>query len=123
LIQFDVAVRAREQAEDQLSSNVRRSLRNIQAALDSFNIQTVAVDLAEKRVESTTDLYNAGRVEAFDKLDAQNSLLGAQLDRNAAIVSYAIARLQLMNDLEAIRLEPQGLRFDLALPMPSDTAE
>ena len=55
----------------------------------------------------------------LDKLDAQDSLLSAQLNRNAAIVDYAIARLQLMNDLEAIRLSPQGLRFDLKLPMPA----
>ncbi|MCK5944112.1 MAG: TolC family protein [Planctomycetes bacterium] len=119
LITFDQTLRAREQAEDQLSASVRRSLRNIQAALDSFEIQTVAVDLARQRVEATTDLYAAGRVPALDKLDAQDSLLSAQLNRNAAIVDYAIARLQLMNDLEAVRLDPQGLRFDLTLPMPA----
>lgn len=119
LITFDRAIRTREQTADTLTANVRRSLRNIQASLDSFKIQTVAVELAEQRVEATTDLYAAGRVPALDKLDAQDSLLQAQLSRNAAIVAYAIARLQLMNDLEAISLQPQGLRFDLNLPMPS----
>lgn len=119
LITFDQTLRAREQSEDQLTANVRSSLRNIQTAFDSYRIQTVAVELAEKRVEATTDLYDAGRVQAFDKLDAQNSLLSAQLNRNAAIVSYAIARLNLMNDLEAVRLDPQGLRFDQALPLPT----
>ena len=76
-------------------------------------------DLAEQRVEATTDLYAANRVAALDKLDAQDSLLSAQLNRNSAIVNYAIARLQFMNDLEAIRLSAQGLRFDLNLPMPA----
>ena len=119
LITFDRTLRAREQAEDQRTAAVRRSLRNIQAALDSYKIQKFAVDLAEQRVEATTDLYAANRVAALDKLDAQDSLLSAQLNRNAAIVDYAIARLQLMNDLEAVRLSPQGLRFDLQLPMPA----
>ena len=119
LITFDRTLRAREQAEDQRTAAVRRSLRNIQAALDSYKIQKFAVDLAAQRVEATTDLYAADRVPALDKLDAQDSLLSAQLNRNAAIVDYAIARLQLMNDLEAIRLSPQGLRFDLSLPMPA----
>lgn len=123
LITFDQTLRAREQAEDQLTSSVRRSLRDIQAALDTFQIQTVAVDLAGQRVEATTDLYGAGRVQALDKLDAQDSFLQAQLNRNAAIVDYAIARLQLMNNLEAIRLQPQGLRFDMKLPMPSSATE
>lgn len=123
LITFDQALRAREQAEDQLTANVRRSLRDIQAALDTFQIQTVAVKLNEQRVEATTDLFGAGRVPALDKLDAQDSFLQAQLSRNAAIVDYAIARLQLMNNLEAIRLQPQGLRFDMTLPMPPSAAE
>ena len=123
LITFDQTLRAREQAEDQLTANVRRSLRDIQAALDTFQIQTVAVELAGQRVEATTDLYGAGRVQALDKLDAQDSFLQAQLNRNAAIVDYAIARLQLMNNLEAIRLQPQGLRFDMKLPMPTSATE
>jgi outer membrane protein TolC len=123
LITFDQTLRAREQAEDQLTASVRRSLRDIQTALVTFQIQSLAVELAKERVEATTDLYDAGRVEAFDKLDAQNAFLGAQLDSNAAIVAYAIARLQLMNNLEAIRLKPEGLQFDMTLPMPTTATE
>ncbi len=124
LISFDVAVRAREQSEDQIAADVRSSLRDIQSAIDSYRIQSVAVELAAQRVEATTDLYAAGRVQALEKLDAQDALLQAQLDRTASIVDYAIARLELMNNLEAIALEPQGLRFDPALPMPPQkTAE
>ena len=122
LITFDQAIRAREQNEDQLTASVRAALRNIQAALVSYQIQSEAVALAEQRVEATTALYDAGRVQALEKLDAQSSLLSAQLSRNTAIVDYAIARLALMNNLEAITLEPSGLRFDLALPMPQAKA-
>jgi len=118
LITFDQAIRAREQNEDQLTANVRSALRNIQAALVTYEIQQQAVVLGEQRFEATTDLYDAGRVQALEKLDAQRSLLNAQLSRNSAIVDYAIARLALMNNLEAITLEPHGLRFDLDLPMP-----
>lgn len=123
IITFDQTLRAREQAEDNLTASVRRSLRDIQAAYDTFLIEGNAVELAQQRVEATTDLYGAGRVPALDKLDAQDSFLAAQLNRNDAIVNYAIARLQLMNNLEAIRLQPQGLRFDMTLPMPAAAAE
>jgi outer membrane protein TolC len=124
LITFDQAVRAREQAEDQLTANVRSALRDIQAALMSYQIQSQAVTLSAERAESTTELYAAGRGTALDKLDAVSDLLSAQLLRNAAIVDYAIARLALMNNLEAITLEPHGLRFDFELPMPQNkTAE
>lgn len=124
LITFDQAIRAREQSEDQLAFNVRNSMRNIQAALQTYRIQSTAVEVAESRVEATTDLYDAGRIQVLEKLDAQRSLLNAQLARNAAIVEFSIARLQLMNDLEAIRLMPQGFRFDTSLPLPqAKTAE
>jgi len=118
LISFDVALRSREQSGDQLAADVRASLRNIQSATDSHRIQTMAVELAAKRVEATTELYAANRVTAFEKLDAQDDLLQAQLNLTAAIVEYAVARLQLMLDLEAVSLEPKGLRFDPALPLP-----
>jgi len=118
LISFDAAIRAREQSADQIAADVRSALRNIQAATDTYRIQTVAVDLAKQRVDATTDLYAAGREEALELLDAQDSLLRAQLDLTRATVDHAIARLSLMNNLEAIRLEAQGLQFDLTLPMP-----
>lgn len=118
LISFDVAVRAREQSEDQIAADVRTSLRNIQSSINSYKIQEEAVALAAKRVEATTDLFAAGRVAALEKIDAQDALLQAQLQLTASIVDYANARLELINDLEALRLEPKGLRFDPALPLP-----
>ncbi len=121
LINFDVAIRAREQAQDSIAANVRAALRNIQAALESYNIQKRAVELAQQRVEATTDLYAAGRVQALEKLDAQDALLRSQLDVNAAIVSYSVARLQLLNELQGIVLQPAGLQFDRTLPIPHPT--
>jgi outer membrane protein TolC len=122
VIAFDQSIRAREQSEDQVAADVRASLRNIQSALDSHRIQTLAVELATQRVDAQNDLYLAGRVEARELLDAKDALLRAQLDLTAATVDYAIARLQLMSDLEAIALAPTGLRFDLGLPMPQSRA-
>jgi outer membrane protein TolC len=118
LISFDAAVRARELSEDQITADVRSSLRNMQSAIDSYRIESVAVELAEQRVDATTELYAAGRLQAFDKLDAQDSLLRSRLNLTAAIVDFHVAKLQLMNDLEAITLEATGLRYDPALPMP-----
>jgi outer membrane protein TolC len=122
LISLDVAIRTREASEDQIAAEVRTALRNIQSAYDSYQIQVQAVRLAAQRVEATTDLYEAARVAALEKLDAQDSLLQAQLQLSAAIVNYAVARLELMRDIESIALEPKGLRFDFALPMPTARA-
>jgi outer membrane protein TolC len=118
LINFDAALRAREQSADQIATDVRGDLRNIQSAYDTYRIQVLAVQLADQRVDATQELYAAGRVQAIDTLDALSSQLQAQLDLAKAIVDYSVARLSLMRDLEAIALEPKGLRFDPALPMP-----
>lgn len=118
LITFDANIRAREQSEDQIGSDVRTALRNIQGAMDTYHIQDRAVELANQRVEAETELYAAGRAAARELLEAKDAQLQAQLDRTAAIVDYAIARLDLLNNLDAIALEPSGLRFDLTLPLP-----
>ena len=118
MITLEVNIRSREQSQDNVASQIRAALRNIQTAFDSYVIQVEAEKVASLRVESTTELYSAGRTNALDVLDAKDSLLAAQLSLTQAIVTYAIARIQLLRDLEGLRLEPQGLRFDPALEVP-----
>jgi len=57
--------------------------------------------------------------EARDVLEAQDALLDARLLLSAALVDYAISRLDLMRDLEALAIEPKGLRYDRSLPIPT----
>lgn len=123
LIALDAQIRAREQSEDSIASAIRTALRDISSAYQRFQIQTQSLRLAELRVEFTKLMYDSGRVQAFDVLDAKNSLLSAQLAVTAATVQYSIARLELLRDLEGITMEPKGLRFDPALPLPSASAE
>ena len=112
------------ETEDVIAADVRSSLRNIQSAFETYQIQLQQLDLNRDRVVATEELYNAGRNEARDLLDAKRGLLNARLALTEATVQYANARLQLMNDLEAIALEPKGLRFDPALKIPQlNTAE
>lgn len=118
LISFDQAIRAREQAEDQITQAIRVELRDIQNAYDRYRIQQQALLLSNKRVEATNDLYAAGRADALERINALDDQLNTQLQLNRAIVDSSIARLQLVRDLEAIMFEPKGLRFDPALPLP-----
>ncbi|GAB4163046.1 MAG: TolC family protein [Planctomycetota bacterium] len=118
LIALDAAIRSRESAEDSIATEIRAALRNIKSAYDSYVIQVDALKLAETRVESTSELYQAGRASALDVLDAKDSKLATQLRLTSAAVDYAVARLELLRDLEGLALEPKGLRFDPALPLP-----
>lgn len=119
LISLDSAIRAREQAEDRIKSEIRDDLRTIQATRLQYNVDVISLQLAERRVESTRDLYDAGRVGQIDVNDAQDALIASQLGLAARLVSYYVSRLNLMNDLEGLMLEPRGLRFDPGLPIPN----
>lgn len=118
LIDMDVAIRSREQLEDTIKQEVREALRNIRRTAASYEIQSRALILSERRVESTRDLYAAGRSTALDLLDAQESLLQSQLQLTGALIDHAVARLNLLRDLEGLVLEPKGLRYDPGLPIP-----
>ena len=119
LISLDNAIRTREEFEDQVKFQIRNELRDISNLIRNYEIAKKGVELNARRVDSTTKLYEFGRAPALDVLDAQNDLLGAELNLTAAVVDYAIARLQLLRDLEAIRLDEKGLTIELDAPLPT----
>jgi outer membrane protein TolC len=121
LINMEAAIRSREESEDRIKLEIRDSLRNIRRTFESYRIQTGAVEVALRRVASSEALTLAGRATALDLLDAKEALLAAQLQATGALIEYAVARIELLRDLEGLVLEPKGLRFDPGLPLPSAT--
>ncbi|MBK8974497.1 MAG: TolC family protein [Planctomycetes bacterium] len=119
LISLNEAIRRREESEDRIKQQIRVALRDISTRVANYRIQQLAVELAERRVDSTRELYEANRVQALAVLDAQEALLVARIGLTGAIVDFVIARLELLRDLEAIELDSTGLRFDLDLPLPT----
>lgn len=119
IIALDNALRTREQAEDEVKQDIRNDLRNITNRIRNYEIAKLGVDLNARRVDSTSKLYEAGRAQALDVLDAQNDLLSAELQLIASVVDYAVSRLQLLLDLEAIELDPYGVTLELGLPLPT----
>lgn len=121
LISLEVAIRNREADADGIKLDVREAMRDMTRTQQSYEINKKAVLLAERRVESTNDLLAAGRGQnpVLDLLDAQSDLLNAQLSLTGALIDYTIARLVLLRDLGGLVLEPKGLRFDPALPLPT----
>jgi outer membrane protein TolC len=122
LINLDAAIRDREQAQDRVKTDVRQDMRQLRSAFETYEIQTVSVAVASRRVAQTEAFQAANRpgVETLDVLDAKESLLNAEIALTQARVNYAIARLALLQDLEALPLEPKGLRYDPGLPIPKE---
>ena len=101
--------RALSLKRDQIAANLRSDWRNLKAAEDNYRIQSVSVTLAEKRIESTELLFQAGRVAVRDVLDARNSLIQAKNSLTQALVSHRLSWLRLQYDLERLPTEPETL--------------
>lgn len=118
LISLDATMRAREQTEDSVKADIRDALRDIQRSYTSYKIQDEATRQAVVRRERAELFLEAGRGDYLTLVDAQDDLLTNQISLTGAMVNYAVARLQLLRDLEGLILEPEGLRYDPGLPLP-----
>jgi len=103
------AVRAVQEKEDEIKFQLRDELRNLLETRENYRIQTMAVDLAGKRVKSTELFLQAGRAQVRDLLDAQEALVSAQNALTSAIVNYRIAELALQRDMGVLVVDHKGL--------------
>jgi len=106
-INFEVSLRTLAIKLDGVYNEVRQSLRGLELARQSYDIQKTSVTLAEKRVEGTDLLVQAGRAEIRDLLDAQRDLLNARLALTAALVDYLSQRLGLLRDLGILNVDEE----------------
>ncbi len=115
LISLQRAERSAEAAEDNVKFDVRNSARSLELAEESFRIQQVALLLAERRVESTALLQQAGRASTRDLLESQDALLESQDGLTGALVDHEIARLQLLRDMGLLTVDQEGLSYDTSI--------
>jgi outer membrane protein TolC len=109
LINEAAAMRSRDLSEDQIRADLRDDLRLAATRRDSYTIQQDAVDLAQKRIESTSLNMEAGRADTRDLLEAQDSLLLAQNAVTSALIDYTLARLNLFLDMELLSFDKDGI--------------
>jgi outer membrane protein len=105
LIDLEASRRALNEKMDRTSLEVRDAFRGLEQAEQSYRIQERSLALAERRVESTTILQQAGRAVTRDVLDARNALVQAQNSLIQARIEYVTARLDLLLSTETLRIE------------------
>lgn len=108
LISLAKARRDYQQLRDEVVRDVREAQRQYTRAGKSYEIQQLAVELAQSRVESTLLLLDAGRAIPRDVLEAQDDLLSAQNDLAREIVAYKVASLQLARDMGILAVGDRG---------------
>jgi outer membrane protein TolC len=109
LVSFESELRNLTLRLDTLKDSIERGMRTLEQRRQNYQIQTNALALANRRVDSTTDLLQAGRAEVRDLIEAQDAQIDAQNAVTEAVVDYQEARLQLMLDVGA--LETDSPRF------------
>jgi outer membrane protein TolC len=112
LITYDVSVRAKEEAGDQIAVDLRDELRVTEERREAYKIQLSAMALAEQRVASIRLKLEAGRTDTRTLLEAERSLLDAQNAVTSALIDYNISRLALLRDLEVLRVDRGGIDID-----------
>lgn len=108
LVELTQARRAFEQQRDEVILEVTNRWRDFDRALSSYQIQKRSVDLAQKRVESTELLLNAGRAIMRDVLDAREDLLDAQNRASQALVDLRVSTLELERDMDILVVDENG---------------
>ena len=105
--------------QDTIRLTVRDAYRRLEREIVSFGIQRASLQLAEERVASTSLLLQAGRAETRDVLEAQEAANTARNAVTSSLINYAIARLELLRDIEAMRVTDEG--EIMRLPLRTET--
>jgi outer membrane protein TolC len=108
LIALDQAERGVEDLTDSIKQQVRSDWITMQEAKQSYEIQRNSVELAQRRVESTMLLLQAGRAITRDLLEAQTAWHDAENALVTALVNHTNARLALWRDIETLSVDPEG---------------
>jgi outer membrane protein TolC len=124
LVLFEAELRNFTLSLDTLKENIEKGLRTLEQRRQNYEIQTNALQLANRRVSSTTMLLEAGRAEVRDLVEAQDAQISSQNAVTAALVAYQQSRLDLLLDIGALDTEvPQfWLKDHLAAYRPARTA-
>ena len=115
LIVLERARRAAIQGADQIRADVRDGLRRLVAARQSYEIQTNAVVLADRRVESAQLNLEAGRASTRDVLEATEDLVQARNAATGSLTQYILSGLGLYRDMELVRVGGGSIEIETEL--------
>jgi hypothetical protein len=109
LIALERQQRQYELDVDFLKLQVRDAHRLLLETAERYHIQQNSLELAERRVDSTRLLLDAGRATTRDLLESQDDLLEAQNAVTTALVSHLDAKLSFFRDVGILQVRPDGM--------------
>lgn len=107
LINFERQIRNLSLALDTLHNDVGEGQRAMSQFQREYAIQQEELALANRRVAFETELFNAGRSEIRNLLEAQDAQINAQNSITQTLVNFHVARLQFLVDIGALDIDLQ----------------
>lgn len=80
----------RKDIRNLLELQVRANLEQVNAAYNNIRLTKSAAEAAEKNIDIVRDLYQLGQVNVTTLVDAQNALLGSQINATNATYQFMI---------------------------------
>ncbi|MCB1202622.1 MAG: TolC family protein [Verrucomicrobiae bacterium] len=107
-IELERAKRSNELSRDRARLEIFEAWRTLEQERLSFDISEQGVALAARRLEEQLLLFELGRGEARDLVDAQEDLVDAQNQRTATLIDHTLARLRLWRDMGILYINHDG---------------
>ncbi len=109
LITVQQRKRGYEEEIDQIKLGVRQAYRDLSETAETYRIQQIGVDLAQKRVEVEKLSLQYGRGTVRLLLESEDALVRAQNDALGALVDHMIAKLSFFRDIGVLQVRPDGM--------------
>jgi len=109
LISLEQRKRSYEEDTENVKLEVRQAYRDLAETGESYRIQKVGLQLAERRVEEQKLLLEYGRGTMRLLLLTEDDLVAAQNDVTGALVNHTIAKMSFFRDIGILQVKPDGM--------------
>ncbi len=109
LITVQQRYRNYDEQVDEIKLGVRQAYRDLAETAESYRIQQIGLNLAQRRVEVEKLSLQYGRGTVRLLLDSEDALVRAQNDVLGALVDHMIAKLSFFRDIGVLQVRPDGM--------------
>ena len=109
LITMEQRRRSYDDEFENVKLDVRQAYRDLEETAESYRIQKIGLELAERRVEEQKMRleYGLGTIRLL--LLTEDDLVSAQNDVTSALVNHTVAKMSFFRDVGVLQVKPDGM--------------
>jgi len=109
LIDLQQQQRSYDEYIENVKLGVRKAYRDLVETAESYRIQKIGLELAERRVEEQKLLLEYGRGTVYLLLNSEDALVSAQNNVTVALVNHTVVKLNFFRDIGILQVKPDGM--------------